>query len=529
MKNDKRNIGRDPHIAPGVYYIQQELCARIDGDRIIVEKKESEDEMIRKWLINYFNDYYDRSGDTFCEMQITRILAYLEKQKNAFENGRQFGIMQEQARQELEWTDEKQKEQKPIIQNVELNDAVYDYVRDHFIAGADFTPEYIKKLMENAFFAGVDYYLLQQEFEACEPDTNVEKVIEDVIRVYGKTQGEWVGGYDVDTLIVNLRRAFNKKEQKPTESSNEDVIQKAYKEGINDGIALVKKQPEDYGLQKPAEYGDDVVEEAEEYTSKVDCDEYGVAVTEAYIAGVLSERNRKPVEWSPTKEQMVALSWAANSMLDNDFPSAGDIKASLRSLYNNLQLKSIKPTEWGEEDGKHLNWVIEHFNQSGELYHDLIAWFKSLPERFNLPSKQEWSEDDKEMLMRCVAAIPVQGDEILPTSYLNKLRNWLESIPERFNLQLKQEWSEEDEMMIRFYENDYDNNLGNMPMCDVIENRIKFKYWLLNKLKSLRPSWKPSEKQMQYLLAVINDPNNAGAESCHLTLGSLYNDLKKLM
>lgn len=58
---------------------------------------------------------------------------------------------------------EKQKEQKSIIQDVELNDAVYDYVRDHFIAGADFTPEYIKKLIKNAFFAGVDYYLLKQE------------------------------------------------------------------------------------------------------------------------------------------------------------------------------------------------------------------------------------------------------------------------------------------------------------------------------------------------------------------------------
>jgi hypothetical protein len=43
------------------------------------------------------------------------------------------------------------------------------------------------------------------------------------------------------------------KEQKPAESPNEDVIQKAYKEGVNDGIALVKKQPEDYGLRKKPE------------------------------------------------------------------------------------------------------------------------------------------------------------------------------------------------------------------------------------------------------------------------------------
>lgn len=35
-------------------------------------------------------------------------------------------------------------------------------------------------------------------------------------------------------------------------------------------------------------------------------------------------------------------------------------------------------------------------------------------------------------------------------------------------------------------------------------------------------------EQMRFLLAVINDPNNAGAESCQLALKSLYNELKKL-
>lgn len=40
--------------------------------------------------------------------------------------------------------------------------------------------------------------------------------------------------------------------------------------------------------------------------------------------------------------------------------------------------------------------------------------------------------------------------------------------------------------------------------------------------------WKPSEEQMSMLLAVINDPNNAGAESCYMALKSIYNNLKKL-
>ena len=43
------------------------------------------------------------------------------------------------------------------------------------------------------------------------------------------------------------------------------------------------------------------------------------------------------------------------------------------------------------------------------------------------------------------------------------------------------------------------------------------------------PSWKPSEEQMAMLLAVINDPNNAGAESCYMVLKSIYNNLKELM
>ena len=90
------------------------------------------------------------------------------------------------------------------------------------------------------------------------------------------------------------------------------------------------------------------------------------------------------------------------------------------------------------------------------------------------------------------------------------------------------EWSEEDEIALgdlmwcikQARESAKDeNDMGNIWFAEK---------WLQNRLKSLRPSWKPSEEQMQYLLAVINDPNNIGAESCYMTIKSLYNDLKKL-
>lgn len=39
-------------------------------------------------------------------------------------------------------------------------------------------------------------------------DERIRQAIESIIRVYGKTQGEWLAGYDMDTLVVHLRDAF---------------------------------------------------------------------------------------------------------------------------------------------------------------------------------------------------------------------------------------------------------------------------------------------------------------------------------
>ena len=95
------------------------------------------------------------------------------------------------------------------------------------------------------------------------------------------------------------------------------------------------------------------------------------------------------------------------------------------------------------------------------------------------PNKQEWSEEDEEMLNSCISSI----EEAKENRYAYKETDG---------------------------DTSYDHEIA----------------WL----KSLRPQphWKPSEAQMRYLLAVINDPNNIGSESCYMTIKSLYNDLKKL-
>ena len=132
------------------------------------------------------------------------------------------------------------------------------------------------------------------------------------------------------------------------------------------------------------------------------------------------------------------------------------------------------------------------------------------PEKYGLQKPAEWSEVElefrgekvtvKRQFYRDNKGRGYSTAELDEEVAWNALRAWCEKKGiSLYDLYPKVEWSEEDEEMVRFYENDYDNNLGNMPMCDVIENRIKFKDWLLNRLSSLRPSWKPSGELLEAL------------------------------
>lgn len=156
-------------------------------------------------------------------------------------------------------------------------------------------------------------------------------------------------------------------------------------------------------------------------------------------------------------------------------------------------------------------------------YDDVEAWLEKQKEQ----KPVEWSEEDKEMLMRCIAAIPVQGDEIMPTSYLNKLRNWLEFLPERFNPPPKQEWSETDEKMLTGI---IERGSVQVPPYTTAlrEEQIE---WLMNRLKSLRPQphWKPSEEQIEALKFAVKLYKDTHFENNHEKIVSLYEQLKKLM
>ena len=86
------------------------------------------------------------------------------------------------------------------------------------------------------------------------------------------------------------------------------------------------------------------------------------------------------------------------------------------------------------------------------------------------------------------------------------------------------EWSEEDRLhyanvlealeYVKGCKSDYDK-------IEAVKSDIAW-------FKSLKPHWKPSEEHLSALLAVFNDPNNIGSQTCQLALTDLYEQLKKL-
>ena len=239
--------------------------------------------------------------------------------------------------------------------------------------------------------------------------------------------------------------------QKPAESSNESVIQKAYKEGINDGIALVKKQPEDYGLQK------------------------SVPISCGHENG----------------------------------------------------------TGWSEEDEAHRNFILESLEDQirfckkdaeGAYCAKQIRiaqnWLKSLPERFNLSPKHEWSEEYERKIVELKTFIA----ECNGFNKSNRQKAF--EMIDALSPQPKQEWSEEDDVML-------DKvccliSPGTKLTDDNANYCVELKQWIISlrerMLKSIRPFWKPSEEQMEYLYNASERNDYCGA-----VLNSLYHDLKKLM
>lgn len=199
------------------------------------------------------------------------------------------------------------------------------------------------------------------------------------------------------------------------------------------------------------------------------------------------------------------------------------LKDDSQKEHFHIDIPRHKDDFWLSEEYKHCCSVLGKYYMEGDYGSDTYTLYVWREMEDQKPA--EWSEEDEKIRSNLMSLLAnMRGDRITEETY-QKYYPWLKSLRSRPQGTYKQ-------IVHSIYEMLKDKDFTEITPDHRVSllNDIRVKCGHADEWADIldEPGWKPSEEQMQYLLAAINDPNNAGAESCHLILKSLYNDLKKL-
>ena len=247
-----------------------------------------------------------------------------------------------------------------------------------------------------------------------------------------------------------------------------------------------------------------------------------LAVVIPELAESEDERTRKhlikvvELYWGTTNEPGKAedLAWLEKRK-ENTWSEEDDAKVGAMCKEGNLKpserawLKNLRNRVW--KDPQHAIRVTKGFGDPDGPQFELV----DLQEE----QKPAWSEEDEKNLKSVVSTLWFAlNTPHFPLNYerIIELEGWLKS--------LRPQPKQNDVITPNkeFFQWIYDR------LVNVHNEDPNVDYMISFKKRIEESSWKPSEEQMLYLLAVINEPNNAGSESCHLVLKELYEQLKTL-
>lgn len=183
---------------------------------------------------------------------------------------------------------------------------------------------------------------------------------------------------------------------------------------------------------------------------------------------------------------------------------------------------------WSEEDMAIIDdaiFFIQEFQKSDRCKNESDMQNSVTCERFLIflkdkvapQSKQEWSEEDEEMLSDAIAAVHIA--DYYAYEVKENIERWLNSLKDRVQPQPKMVWSEEDESWFKEIE------LMCLNFSNDADYREKFFTWL-NSLRS-QNRWKPSDRELGAMLAAIGDERQKGSDVAK-ELQKIYQQLKKL-
>lgn len=559
-------------------------------EEIFPEMKESEDERIRNGLIKDFRNYYEMYDKSCGEpkwgvdsLKVKDILAWLEKQKEQTEelSTRLNGLMQEyiksgkdeqeqehrlkcyklfwDALEDSEFFEKfKQKEQKPVAGE---NPQTSAEILRHYLVWAGNSEEdcpYTWKTLADAIRDGIK--ALEEQKPAVTSNIDLDTKVNVWVGYMLNDNAQSYSRKDVQIMLDNCARYFYDYAvmclDKPVEWSEKHIA------GIFEKVGLAKIVREQGNDELNNALQDAMLE-----LSKVGNAEWSEVDEEMLLSAI------EYVQTYPAHRQSV-VNWLKSirprkldaSKLENFDPV--DVLNRIKMEWPMAWEKVVGKQEWIDEDRDMLNSILLHFNtpfhDMNDVEKKMFTWLQSLPERFSLQPKQEWSEFDKDALNDAICAADMLGnDESFNKGNPNLAKafrvakDWLKSLHERFNLQPQQEWSGEDEKIL---DNAYCwlcEYAGSLMQKN--HEKSSMLYEIANRLKSLRPQphtvsiknatkfgnleyergvkdgiqsekrsqWKPSEEQMDALSSAGMHPS-WGAKNCRI-LQSLYSDLQKLL
>lgn len=185
-----------------------------------------------------------------------------------------------------------------------------------------------------------------------------------------------------------------------------------------------------------------------------------------------------------------------------------------KEILNYILYKASGVSE--EDEHRWVTWLEKQKEQKPSIFPPGFGEVRWNPISSVQQKPSEWSEEDEEIRKWCIShfkdCFHVSEDNLEFKQYLsNKIIPWLEK-------QRPLKWSNEDEKMKE-------------SIIKVLYGGGHFAYEEeINWLKSLHPSWKPSEEQMEALRLSFEDAfDDAGDCYRYRELKSIYEQLKKLM
>jgi len=436
------------------------LCKPYPGYQITIstELKESEDEKIRKSIINLVIKSAQNGGMALHKWESQQMIAWLEKQG-------------EQKSYVSETMNEKEDFDNGFTRMMEKEQKTVDKVEPKFKAGDWITNGKctwkIDSIDEDMYYnnhcgidCGGDIKSIDEEYHLWTiQDAKAGDVILDGSNpfIFKKTKYQskhcyaFCGIEQNGNFVVNPYNWYGKEDSSEVWTWGRN-LKPATKEQSNTLFAKMKEAGYEWNAEKK-----ELKRIEQKYTPKhkvgdtIYYNSFG-EVNSMVVANVVTDSTNNPMyedkEGNAVFEKALIEQKSATMSLDEAIEhckekSCGNNACALEHkqlekwLTELKELKEQNPA-WTEEDEKHLKLAIDNFQTLGNSF--LTAWLKSLKDR--VQPQQEWSEEDEKHLKGCMQYFTtITKNSIFYKDYL-----WLKS------LRPHSQWKPSEEQMKALYE-----------------------------------------------------------------------------